>query len=175
MRYELILLVFSVGLAGCAQKRVSLSDAVQSGDVSSVKALLDAGGDVNLKDATGRTLLMHATLQNRKEVVQVLLDKGVDVHVRDINGETALTLAARRGHPEIARSLLGKGADVNVEDGSGWAPVVHATQFNHPATLEVLLEEGRADISGKQGQKALALAKEHPVLVELLQKAGARE
>jgi len=54
-------------------------------------------------------------------------------------------------------------------------PVVYATQFNHPATLKVLLEEGRADVSGKQGQKALRVGKEHPDLLELLQTAGARE
>lgn len=176
MRRELILLlVFSFALVGCAQEKEPLLAATQNGDVSAMKALLDQGGDANLKDETSRTLLMYATVKNHQEIVQLLLDKGADVNARNNNGETALTLAAREGHPEIARALLAKGADVNVEDNSGWAPVVYATQFNHPATLKVLLEEGRANVTGKQGQKALGVGKEHPDLLELLQKAGARD
>lgn len=176
MRRELILLlVFSFALSACAQAKDPLLAAVQNGDVSAVKALLDQGGDVNLQDDTSRTLLMYATVRNQQAVVQLLLDKGANANARNSNGETALTLAAREGHPEIARALLGKGADVNVEDNSGAAPVVYATQFNHPATLQVLLAEGRANVSGKQGQRALAVGKEHPDLLELLRKAGARE
>ncbi len=177
MRRKLIIaiLALSIALSGCAQKKDPLVEAAQNGDVNAVRALLDAGGNVNLKDDAGRTLLMYAALKNQKEVVQVLLDKGADVNARNTTGETALSLTAREGHPEIARALLAKGADVNAEDSSGSAPVVYATQFNHPATLRVLLEEGRADVSGKQGQKAMRSAKDHPDLLELLRRAGAKE
>ena len=171
----IIVLALSIALGGCARKKHALLAAVQDGDTNAVKLLLDAGGDVNLKDETGRTLLMYATLKNHKEVVQVLVDKGANVNARNNSGQTALSHASREGHPEIARALLGKGADVNVEDSSGSAPVVYATQFNHPATLKVLLEEGRADVSGKQGQMAMRMARDHPDLLELLKKAGARE
>lgn len=177
MRRELIIaiLALSIALSGCAQKKDPLIEAAQNGDVNTVKALLDAGGNVNLKDETGRTLLMYAALRNHKEVAQALLDKGADANARSKTGETALSFAAREGHPEIARALLAKGADVNAEDSSGSAPVVYATQFNHPATLKLLLEEGRADVTGKQGQKTMRVAKDHPDLLELLRKAGAKE
>ena len=170
-----IILALLIALTGCAPKKDPLLEATHNGDVNTVRALLDAGGNVNLKDETGRTLLMFAALKNHKEVTQLLLDRGADVNARNNSGETALSFAAREGHPEIARALLAKGADVNAEDSSGSAPVVYATQFNHPATLKVLLEEGRADVSGKQGQKATRVAKDHPDLLELLRKAGAKE
>ena len=171
----IIILALSLALGGCARKKDALLDAAQDGDTNTVKSLLDAGGDVNLKDETGRTLLMYATLKNHKEVVQVLLDKGADVNARNTTGETALSFAARQGHPEIARALLRKGADVNAQDSAGTAPVVYATLFNHPETLKVLLEEGRADVSGEQGEKALRSSQGHPDLIELLKKAGAKE
>ena len=177
MRRELVIaiLALSIALSGCAPKKDPLLEAAQNGDVNAVKALLDAGGNVNHRDETGRTLLTYAALNNHKEVAQVLLDKGADVNARNTTGETALSFAAREGHPEIARVLLAKGADVNAEDTSESGPVVYASQFNHPATLKVLLEEGRADVTGKQGQKAIRVAKDHPDLLEMLRKAGAQE
>ena len=162
-------------LAGCAEKKDPLFRATQDGDVNAVRVLLDGAADINARDETTRTPLMYAAVKNHKEVVQLLLERGADVNARNDKGETALTLAAREGHPEIAQALLRKGADVNVQDNAGLAPVVYATQFNHPATLKILLDEGRADVTGEQGQKALRSSQEHPDLIELLRKAGAKE
>lgn len=171
----IVILALSVMFSACAQKKEPLFRATQDGDVNTVRAILDGGADVNSKDQTSRTPLMYAAVKNHKEVVQVLLARGADVHARNNQAETALTLAAREGHPEIVQALLRKGADVNVRDNAGLAPVVYATQFNHPATLKVLLDEGRADVSGEQGQKALRSGQEHPDLIDLLRKAGAKE
>ena len=170
-----LFLASSLVLGGCAEKKDTMFRATRDGDVNAVRGLLDGGADVNARDETTRTPLMYATVKNQKEVVQLLLERGADVNARSDKGETALTLAARQGHPEIAQALLRKGADVNVQDNAGLTPVVYATQSDHPATLKVLSEEGRADVSGEQGKKALRSAQGHPDLIELLKKAGARE
>ena len=172
---SMLFFTLSIGMIGCAQQKDSLPRAAQAGDLNRVQTLLDSGADLNAKDETTRTSLMYATIKNHRDVVQLLLDRGADVNMRNDLGETALTLAAQQGHPEIAQVLIRKGANVNVQDNSGLAPVVHAAQSNHLATLKVLLDEGRADVSGDQGQRALRAAQEHPDLIELLKKAGAKE
>ena len=172
---SILVVMSSLLIGGCAEKKDPLFRATQDGEVNTVRALLDGGADINRRNETGLTPLILAAMKNHKELVQLLVDRGADANARNSKGETALTLAARDGHPEIAQTLLRKGADVNVEDNAGMAPVVYATQFNHPATLKVLLEEGRADVSGERGKKALRSAQGHPDLIELLKKAGARE
>lgn len=171
----MLFLALPIVLMGCARQKDSLLRAAQDGDPSRVRKLLNDGADINAKDQRTLTSLMYATVNNHKDIVQVLLDRGADVNVRNDLGETALTLAAREGHSEIAQALLHKGANVNVRDNDGLAPVVYAAQYSHPATLKILLDEGRADVRGEQGQRALRAAQEHPDLIELLKKAGAKE
>jgi len=54
--------------------------AVYSGDARRVRLLIDAGADVNAREATGRdTVLNIAALHGSASVVQALLDAGADV------------------------------------------------------------------------------------------------
>jgi ankyrin repeat protein len=62
-----------------------------------VQVLLAAGADVEVKDNNGRTSVMYASRNGRKEVVQVLLAAGADVEVKDNDGWTALMWASLRG------------------------------------------------------------------------------
>ena len=82
-------------------------------NVDVARALIDAGADVGLQTKSGYTPL-H--LADNADVVKVLLDAGADVNVRS-NGQdpyvTPLHQAAEKGDPEIVKVLLDAGADVN--------------------------------------------------------------
>ena len=79
-----------------------------------VRALLDAGADVNARDRSG-TAPMHKAYT--LEILKVLLDAGADVNARNESGSTPLHGART---PEIAQALLNAGAQVNVRDEFGF-------------------------------------------------------
>lgn len=92
------------------QPRPSVIDAVHKGHavghepdgIAAVREALATGGDVNERDKTGWTPLMHACLECRADIVKLLLDSGADagLHARNEQttsfmdrGQTPLTIA----------------------------------------------------------------------------------
>jgi len=73
---------------------VELLLAVQEGDLTRIKALLEQGADVNSKDADGRTALVIAAKQGHSEIAQFLLGQGAESDARDNEGWTALMWAS---------------------------------------------------------------------------------
>ena len=74
--------------------------------------LLEHGGDMNARDAEGRTLLMLAAASDAQpvEIVKTLIAKGADVNARNAAGETALGLAKRHGNTPVVEALVKAGA-----------------------------------------------------------------
>lgn len=70
-----------------------------------VKALIDRGGDVNVKQQGGWTPLHQAAARGLLGMMSVLLDHGATPSVPNDEGFTALQLALRNGHGEAAALL----------------------------------------------------------------------
>ena len=82
-----------------------------------LQVLLDAGCDVNLCDASGRTALHYAA--HTATGVTSLLDAGADVNAQDRDGCTPLLMAAAEGLDNVVRTLVHTGrCDVNVKQVS---------------------------------------------------------
>jgi len=114
--------------------------------VQAMKVLLQAGADVNAKNAFDATALMWGI--NRPDMVRLLLARGADVNARSKMGRTPLLLAASYdGNSEVVKLLLAKGANVMTRDNFEITPLIAATQANDLATVKLLLEHG-ADIKG---------------------------
>jgi ankyrin repeat protein len=134
-----------IGLA--AQTSVpNLSDqyyaAIRGGDATRVKALLDGGADVNLKERRGgATSLMHAAAFGSLDTMRLLLDKGADVNARNAGGATALMWAV--AEPAKVRLLVDRGADVNVvANGGRTALFLAALSDGSAETVRLLLAKG---------------------------------
>jgi cytohesin len=107
-------------------------------NVAEAEVFLGHGGDVNVRDINGATMLHNAagisaiqvhaapdrisSLRN-SELVEFLIDRGARVNARDREGRTPLHLAAKVGDSEIVNSLLAHGAHVNARDLAGYAPL----------------------------------------------------
>ena len=72
--------------------------AVERSHIYCVKALIQAGADVNNGDHI--TALMQAASDGNDECVKVLLQGGADVNYTDNSGDTALIQAAKKGNDE---------------------------------------------------------------------------
>jgi ankyrin repeat protein len=156
--------------------RLSLIEAVKENHLVTVKALLDAGADVNAQDKFGDSLLHLAAVRGLKEMSAMLIAGGADVAARDERGLTPLHAAAWGGHKEILVLLLNKNVDINVRSTDGLTPLHMAALSGHKETIEYLILKG-ADINARSadGMTPLHAAafKGHKEAVELLVASGA--
>ncbi len=91
----------------------------------SLRTLLHAGADPDLRDARQRTALHHAAKNNRPELIMILLSStsNIDINARDSHGDTPLHKAASMGHHASVLSLLKFGADATATNNLGESPL----------------------------------------------------
>jgi ankyrin repeat protein len=148
-------------------------------DVTALKAVLQAGGDLGSLDLNEE--LGHAAFFGHWKVCDFLIKHGADVKAaRNDTGETALHGAlAKAGRPYylyVVRLLVEHGADVNARTipgketaafmrdvrTKGETPLHRAAAYSDPATIEYLLAHG-ADREARDvhGDSPLTWASEH--------------
>jgi hypothetical protein len=137
------------------------------GNAQDVKALLDAGVDVNagagLSDSPIYFAVFSGCGAKRGETeglvstVDVLIGAGANLKRRDDNGNNILTSAAQMCGPNIVSHLIAAGAEVNVTNKSGMTPLGMALLMQHPDAAEVLVSNG-ARLTASQAQMLSASA-----------------
>lgn len=78
--------------------------ASSEGDLDMVRAVFEAGADIDLNDAEGMTPLHHAALEGHVEVVEFLISMGADANAR-VGKQTPILLAAEAGASETVELL----------------------------------------------------------------------
>lgn len=126
----------------------TLATAAMSGLTTEVQRLLNAGADVNAKDAHGTTALMECARGGYLETARLLLERGADARAKDERGWTALNEALWKGHLDVAGLLLDRGADPNAVDASGWTALIQAAWKGQLDVVGLLVAKG-ADIRAK--------------------------
>jgi ankyrin repeat protein len=98
--------------------RVDWEQAVVSGDVSRLRALLDSGVDIDARDRYKQTALMLAAHRGHEPAVALLIERGAALDNTAKYGLSALMLAVVAGHQDIARRLADAGANLRIQ-GTG--------------------------------------------------------
>ncbi len=146
-----------------AQEQKELCVMAARGDLQSVEAFIDSGTDVNSADENQQTVLHHAAMHSRDEVINSLIDRGADVNATDLKGGfSALHWVVINADPQTGntdhvskslRALVNRGCKVNGTDFN-FATALHiATQKGNKTSIETLIRLGadpdKVDITGR--------------------------
>ena len=112
-------------------KATPLHTAALRGNVAMVKALVEAGAEVDIADCMGQTPLMYSARGGSVAVSRYLMENGA--RANRLTGDSAisckdatpdgspLSTAARFNHPDVVRLLLEKGARTGGDRALAWA------------------------------------------------------
>ena len=82
-------------------------------------ALLDAGADVDARDARQRTPLAHATYRRRLDCLRILLTRGADPNALDEDGASVVDIALKAGSDDCASELIKAGGSASSAGDGG--------------------------------------------------------
>lgn len=88
----------------------ALHAASAARSLSIVRALIDAGSDVNAPQQAGFTPLHEAAVTGQLDLARLLLDRGADVNLKNDEGKTALNLARKGNETAMIELLVSRGA-----------------------------------------------------------------
>lgn len=110
------------------------------GKTSVLRCLLENGGDVNLPNRKGNTVLIMSSLFNHIDTVALELQKGADPNITNNDGWSPLMLACEKGNNEIIASLLRfAGINVNSLRRDGSTALSEACKHGHAETVRMLV------------------------------------
>jgi uncharacterized protein len=168
LRMTLAVLAVALGLAVGGAVAAPLHDAAETGDARLIQVLYDAGADVDVRDAEGRTPLMLAAHAKNAGTLDRLLMLGADAKARDNDGLLALHWAALAGNVGAAAVLLEVKANhyaramASIDDAEndfGATPLILAAERHHGGLVAWLITYGAdADIVDAEGYTALTSA-----------------
>ena len=119
--------------------RSAFTQALRRGDPDEVRALLDAGADLQGADEDGYTALLRAVYGNKThlmELLQLLVDRGAELNGITRYGESALRVLSNAGRFDAVRLLLDAGAD---ESQLAWNPLIRAVALGTLADVQAAL------------------------------------
>jgi ankyrin repeat protein len=188
--FNLPLLVFAQPQADVnGQDHLGVTELMRAAcDPNRIKALIDAGANVNLASVTGWTALLGAAMGGTHlndtppgcvQAAQELIAAGANLNARETNtGRTPLIYATMWRRTQVAEVLIKAGADLNLAlPGSGKTALILAALSGQSELVQALILAG-ADLNQRENDGATALTLAawncHVDIVKALMKAGAR-
>ena len=120
--------------------------------ILNISLYLENGGDINVADNEGNTLLMKSVYLGYYDLADYILLNNADISLTNNNGENALILSA--DYPYIINLILNNNIDnLDSADNKGKTVLFHACEFGNLNSVKLLIKSGsdinKRDIFGK--------------------------
>ena len=149
MQKTLMGLLMIIVLANCGTynaRKYPLHSAVSLGNIPQVRAIIDSGTSIEMRDKYGSTPLMTAIYYGQWDAVKTLVEMGADINAKDSNGQTPLFYAVSCNKPEVLSLLIQHGSILDARDNDGLTPLMFAADSGYWDTVKTLSIFG-ADIN----------------------------
>ena len=129
-----------------ADGRTPVMVATVARRTDAVRALVDAGADVDLRDNRLDNVFLYAGAEGLLDILRIANEAGADPALTNRFGGIALIPASERGHVEVVRYLLDE-SDVDVDHVNrlGWTALLEAIILSDggPAHQEIVRHAAR--------------------------------
>jgi uncharacterized protein len=148
-----------------------------------ISALVQAGADINAKEHDRYDAVTIAAVADDVGTLRMLLQLGASAkQVTSRYDGTALIAAAHLGHDLVVKMLIDAGAPLDHVNNLGWTALIESIVLGnggrrHTETLRALVQAGaNVNLADRNGRSPLALARArgHQAMVQILEKAGAK-
>ncbi|XP_041479669.1 E3 ubiquitin-protein ligase MIB2-like isoform X2 [Lytechinus variegatus] len=157
---------------GKVNDKSALHKASARGHLKVVKALIEAGADIEITTDDGHTPLHYAVDGDEPAVVKYLIEKGADIDRGSTRQRRAIHRAAYGNFVDCARILINHGCDVNVQDREKDTPLHEAIITNSIDVAELLLAVPKLDttLTNKRNMPPILFAslKDRPEIVRMV-------
>ena len=166
--------------AHCGRYRDDLFRAIGHGNPEIVQCVVDAGADVDAKDADGDPVLVRAIAHGNVEIVRIIVSDGqANVDAKDADGDPVLVRAIGHGNAEIVRIIVSDGqANVDAKDADGDPILIRAIGHHNVEIVRIIVYAG-ANVNAitADGERLLTIAKKtyNAEIIKILEDAGATE
>jgi uncharacterized protein len=167
-----------------AYQRTPLHVAAYGGQHETMRALVAGGASANALENDRYDIVTIASVANDVPTLKVALELGCSAkNITSRYDGTALIAAAHLGHAEVVKILIAAGAPLDHVNNLGWTALIESIVLGdggprHLATLQALVAAGaNVNLPDRQRRTPLALAKSrgYRSMIEVLEKAGARQ
>lgn len=150
--------------------QTALMRGIENGNASVVRALLQAGADIKVKDMHGKTMLKSAVIDCPRnasvlaEVVKAWVEADANIDELDEAGLTVLTHSVKNCSINSMKTLIHAGAHVNARNRDGWTVLMMAScAESNVAAVKILLAAGAdVNVQSNSGLSALMRAVSSP-------------
>jgi ankyrin repeat protein len=171
-RFAAVRCLLDAGADPAPLKWTALHSAIALGSLSQVNAALDAGADVEVRDAWGRTPLLLAIHAGDQHKAELLMLHGADRNARGRCGKPALFYPIERRDMAMLTWLLAQGYSLLETDDFGMSALAHACEYGDVDAVRQLLDAGQDPDAADDHRNALYNC-EDPTAARLLLDAGA--